>query len=134
MHKVSFRSIFDKQHWKRLKFIKNQFPKFILMSHCTLNLRFHKLQISTNAVIINKTDSCFYPGEVYASGNIIKVFCKVFFSYTFSTISDAVHKPEPKKWVSGFLVTSGCLRSRKVLWAVRIGRFWPKIEVIYIPE
>ena len=51
------------------------------MLHCTLNLRFHKFQNSTNAVIINETDGCFYPGEVYVLGNKIKVFCKVFFSY-----------------------------------------------------
>ena len=53
------------------------------MSHCTLNLRFHKLQSSTNAVIINKTDGCLYPGEVYASGNIIKVFVRSFFHILF---------------------------------------------------
>ena len=33
-----------------------------------------------------------------------------------------------------FLVTSGCLLSRKVWWAVRIGSFWPEIEVFYRPE
>ena len=33
-----------------------------------------------------------------------------------------------------FLVTSGCLLSRKVLWAVRIGSFWPILEVFYRPE
>ena len=58
------------------------------MSHCTLISRFHKLQTSTNAVIINESDGCFYPEEVYGLGNIIKVFCKVFFSYTFSTFFD----------------------------------------------
>ena len=62
------------------------------MSHCTLNLRFHKLQTSTNAVIKSETDGCFYPGEVYASGNIINFFAKFFFSYTFSTFSDVVHE------------------------------------------
>ena len=39
------------------------------MSHCTLNLQFHKLHTSANAVIINETDGCFYPAEVYTSGN-----------------------------------------------------------------
>ena len=48
-----------------------------------------------------------------------------------------------KKWLFGsggwtkqyrFLVTSGCLLSRKVWWAVWIGSFWPKIEVFYRPE
>ena len=33
-----------------------------------------------------------------------------------------------------FLVTSGCLLSRKVWWAVRISSFWQKIEVFYRPE
>ena len=56
------------------------------------------------------------------------------FSYTFSTFSDVVHELEPKKRVYEFLVTSGCLLSRKVLWAVRIGSLWPKIEVFYRPE
>ena len=32
------------------------------------------------------------------------------------------------------LVTSRCLLSRKVLRAVWIGSFWPKIEVFYRPE
>ena len=32
------------------------------------------------------------------------------------------------------LETSGCLLSRKVLWAVGIGSFWPKIEGFYRPE
>ena len=32
------------------------------------------------------------------------------------------------------LVTSRCLISSKVWWAVQIGRFWPKIEVFYKPE
>ena len=32
------------------------------------------------------------------------------------------------------LVTSGCLLFRKVLWAVWIGSFWPKIDVFYRPE
>ena len=84
------------------------------MSHCTLNFRFHKLQTSTNAVIINETDGCFYPAEVYASGNIINFFCKVFFSYTFSTFSDVVHELEPMKWVYKFSATSRCLLSKKV--------------------
>ena len=85
------------------------------MSHCTLNLRFHKLETSTNAVIINETDECFYPGEVYASANMISFFAKFFFSYTFSSFSDVVHELEPKKWVCEFLGTSGCPISRKVL-------------------
>ena len=85
------------------------------MSHCTLNLRFHKLQTSTNAVIINETDGCFYPGEVFASGNIINFFAK-FFSYTFLTFSNVVHELEPKKWAYEFLVTSGCMLSRKVFY------------------
>ena len=33
-----------------------------------------------------------------------------------------------------FLVTSGCLRSRKVWWVVRISSFWRKIEVFYRPD
>ena len=48
--------------------------------------------------------------------------------------SDVVHELEPKKWVYAFLVTSGCLHSRNVLWAIRIGSFWPKIEVFYRSE
>ena len=28
----------------------------------------------------------------------------------------------------GFLLTSGCLLSRKVLWTVQIGSFWPKLR------
>ena len=48
-----------------------------------------------------------------------------------------------KKWVFGsggwtkqyrFLITSGCLLSRKVWWAVRSSNFWRKIEVFYRPE
>ena len=85
------------------------------MSYCTLNLPFYKLQTSTNAVIINKTDGCFYSEEGYTSENIIIFFCKVFFSYTFSTFSEVVHELEPKKLVYEFLVTSGCLLSKKVL-------------------
>ena len=59
-------------------------------------------------------------GDIYASGNIIKFFAN-FFSYTFSTFSDVVHELEPIKWAYELL-------------AVRIGSFWPKIEVIYRPE
>ena len=33
-----------------------------------------------------------------------------------------------------FLVTSGCLHSRKVWWAVQISSFWAQIEVFYRPE
>ena len=54
------------------------------------------------------------------------------------------HELEPKKmgiWLRRvdktqrrFLVTSGCLLSRKVWWAVQIGSFWRKIEVFYRPE
>ena len=42
----------------------------------------------------------------------------------------------PAVWqhIYRFLVTSGCLFSRKVWWAVWIGSFWPKIEVFYRPE
>ena len=53
------------------------------MSHCTLNLRFHKLQTSTNAVIKSETDGWFYPGEVYASGNIINFLQSFFFHILF---------------------------------------------------
>ena len=55
-----------------------------------------------------------------------------------------VHELESKKmgvwlqWVDKtwyrFLVTSGCLISRKVCWAVWISSFWPKIEVFYRSE
>ena len=55
-----------------------------------------------------------------------------------------VHELEPKKmdiWVRRedktwyrFLVTSGCLLSRKVCWAVWIRSFWPKLEVFYRSE
>ena len=55
-----------------------------------------------------------------------------------------LHELEPKKmgiwlrWVDKtkywFLVTSGCLLSRKVWWAVQISSFLPKIEVFYRPE
>ena len=56
--------------------------------------------------------------------------------YFFNSLwcSDVVHELEPKKWVYAFLVTSGCLLSRNVLWAIRIGSFWPKIEVFYRSE
>ena len=55
-----------------------------------------------------------------------------------------LHELEPKKigtWLQRvdkiqyrFLLTSGCLLSRKVWWALWIGSFWPKIEVFYRPE
>ena len=77
-------------------------------------------------VLLSGRDLCFRKCN--------KFFCKSFFSYTFSTFSDAVHELEPKKWVYEFLVTSDCLLSRKVLWAVRIGSFWSKIEAFYRPE
>ena len=54
------------------------------------------------------------------------------------------HELEPKKmgvwlrWVDKtqyrFLVTSGCLLSKKVWWAVQISSFLTKIEVFYRPE
>ena len=85
------------------------------MSHCTLNLRFHKLQTS---VLLS--------GRSVSFRKYNKFFCKVFFSYIFSMFSNVVHELEPKKWVYEFLVTSGCLLSRKIWWAVLIGSFWPK--------
>ena len=86
------------------------------MSYCTLNLRFHKLQTSTNAVIINVTDGMgAFIRERFMLQEIQQFFFQSLFSYTFSSFSDFVHQLEPKKCVYEFLVTSGCLISRKVL-------------------
>ena len=62
----------------------------------------------------------------------------------FSSTSNIVHELDPKKmgilpqWINKtwhrFLVTSGCLLSGKVWWAIQISSFWRKIEVFYWPE
>ena len=61
-------------------------------------------------------------------------FLQSLYFFNILWCSDVVHELEPKKWVYAFLVTSGCLLSRNVLWAIRIGSFWPKIEVFYRSE
>ena len=71
--------------------------------------------------------------------NIMHERVKYFFFRQLSTLInswtgawkiDFLVRRVVKTWYS-FLVTSGCLLSRKIWWAVQICRFWPKIEKFY---
>ena len=50
------------------------------------------------------------------------------------SLAKCVFAPAGKQNIIRFLVTSGCLLSGKIWWAIQISSFWQRIEVFYRPE